>query len=115
MAREGTRSATGNSKPRVFSVPDTAPTFTRTRAPGSGKRKTKTPKVPTAAKPKGVTKKKAPAKKSASASTKVSPVNSCASLRHTVSPFPLPSFNAAQALVRNVLRHILPLTFLNSN
>lgn len=33
MAREGTRSATGNSKPRVFQQVDTAPTIKRSRQP----------------------------------------------------------------------------------
>lgn len=52
MAREGTRSATGNSKPRVFDTPDTAPVITR-------KPKTKTTTVkPAGAKPVGVTKTK---------------------------------------------------------
>lgn len=58
MAREGTRSATGNSKPRVFDTPDTAPAITR-------KPKTKTTTKPAGAKPVGVTKTKktGPAKK----------------------------------------------------
>lgn len=33
MAREGTRSATGNSKPRVFQSVDTGPTIKRSRKP----------------------------------------------------------------------------------
>jgi hypothetical protein len=62
MPREGTRSATGNSKPRVFQTIDTAPTIKRTTKP---KPKTSTTAVPTAkgAKPTGITKKKAPAPK----------------------------------------------------
>ncbi|AEO58929.1 hypothetical protein MYCTH_102652 [Thermothelomyces thermophilus ATCC 42464] len=52
MARE-TRSQTGNSKPRVIPVIDTAPTITRKAAP---KKKAK------GAKPIGVTKNKAPKK-----------------------------------------------------
>ncbi|KAK8029736.1 hypothetical protein PG993_011027 [Apiospora rasikravindrae] len=61
MAREGTRSATGNSKPRVFETVDTAPAIKRTTKP-------KTTKKPAAestsvtTKPAGVTK-KTPAKK----------------------------------------------------
>ena len=64
MAREGTRSATGNSKPRVFQTVDTEPAI---------KRATKTKKTSSddgtvaakvkGLKPTGVTKKKAPAKK----------------------------------------------------
>lgn len=65
MAREGTRSATGNSKPRVFATVDTAPAVTR--AP---RKKTASPKTAVAKKPTGVTKKKAPKKESAVA-TKV--------------------------------------------
>lgn len=61
MAREGTRSATGNSKPRVFDTPDTAPVIAR-----KPKSKTTTAK-PAGAKPVGVTKTKTkkvgPAKK----------------------------------------------------
>jgi hypothetical protein len=59
MARE-TRSQTGNSKPRVVPVVDTAPTITRKAA-------TKKKAVPKAeakgAKPTGVTKKKSPVAK----------------------------------------------------
>lgn len=51
MAREGTRSATGNSKPRVFDTPDTAPAITR-------KPKAKTTTKPAGSKPVGVTKTK---------------------------------------------------------
>lgn len=63
MAREGTRSATGNSKPRVFDTPDTAPVIAR-------KSKTKTTATkPAGAKPAGVTKTKkvTPAKKARTA------------------------------------------------
>ncbi|KAL8392412.1 hypothetical protein RB599_005078 [Gaeumannomyces hyphopodioides] len=64
MAREGTRSATGNSKPRVFPVVDTAPTITRKKttkpkpaaAPAT---KTKPVAVAKGAKPAGVNKRKA--------------------------------------------------------
>lgn len=57
MARE-TRSATGNSKPRVVPVIDTAPTIKRKAAP-----KKAAPKAEAkGAKPTGVTKKKAPKK-----------------------------------------------------
>jgi hypothetical protein len=59
MARE-TRSQTGNSKPRVVPVIDTAPTIKR-RAAAKPKTETK------GAKPTGVTKKKAPAKESGAA------------------------------------------------
>lgn len=61
MAREGTRSATGNSKPRVFETVDTAPAIAR-------KPRAKTTTTPTTkkagAKPTGVTKKTAPKKES---------------------------------------------------
>lgn len=83
MPREGTRSATGNSRPRVFQTVDTAPTITRKKpatartkkAPTAGagpvtKAKTKA-KVATAPKSGGVTKKKAAPKK-ATAGSKVS-------------------------------------------
>ncbi|KAK0629016.1 hypothetical protein B0T17DRAFT_174260 [Bombardia bombarda] len=55
MAREGTRSATGNSKPRVFPVVDTTPAIKRTTKPKTVK-KVAEPK-PVKAKPVGVTKK----------------------------------------------------------
>jgi hypothetical protein len=60
MAREGTRSATGNSRPRVFPTVDTAPATTRKKAT---KPKKKAVPAVKASKPAGVTKKKAPAKK----------------------------------------------------
>lgn len=65
MPREGTRSATGNSKPRVFAQVDTEPTIKRKRA---------TPKAPavTGAKPTGITKKKAAPKKEPTTAAKVS-------------------------------------------
>ena len=59
MAREGTRSTTGNSKPRVFPVVDTAPAVTRKK---STKPKTKKTTTVKGAKPAGVTKKTAPKK-----------------------------------------------------
>ncbi len=72
MAREGTRSATGNSKPRIFPTVDTAPTITRKKStkPKAAK---KAPAVK-ASKPAGVTKKKTTtAKKEPGAATKVRP------------------------------------------
>jgi hypothetical protein len=60
MPREGTRSQTGNSKPRVFPVIDTAPASSRKK---TTKPKKKVADVAKAKKPTGVTKKKAPAKK----------------------------------------------------
>lgn len=59
MAREGTRSQTGNSKPRVFPIVDTAPAVTRKK---STKPKTKKATTVKGAKPAGVTKKTAPKK-----------------------------------------------------
>ncbi|TLD28758.1 hypothetical protein PspLS_03763 [Pyricularia sp. CBS 133598] len=80
MPREGTRSATGNSRPRVFQTVDTAPTITRKKpttartkkAPAAGagsvtKAKTKA-KAATAPKSAGVTKKKAAPKKATAGS-----------------------------------------------
>lgn len=62
MAREGTRSATGNSKPRVFQTIDTAPAIARKPR---AKTTTTTPATKKAgAKPTGVTKKTAPKKES---------------------------------------------------
>jgi len=68
MPREGTRSATGNSKPRIFPTVDTAPAITRKKTT-----KAKTKKVPAVkgAKPTGVTKKKAVTKKEPTTATKV--------------------------------------------
>ncbi|KKY35613.1 putative histone transcription regulator [Diaporthe ampelina] len=63
MAREGTRSATGSSTPRVFQQVDTAPTINRkpaTKKAGS--------------KPTGVTKKVAAPKKESSVAKKVKAV-----------------------------------------
>ncbi|KAK4127271.1 hypothetical protein N657DRAFT_202668 [Parathielavia appendiculata] len=65
MARE-TRSQTGNAKPRVIPVIDTAPTIKRKPATKQAATKTEAK----AAKPAGVTKKKAP-KKETSAAKKV--------------------------------------------
>ncbi|KAF3068453.1 uncharacterized protein F4817DRAFT_34243 [Daldinia loculata] len=74
MPREGTRSATGNSKPRVFQTVDTAPAIKRTtksRVKKSPTASTKPgPKVK-AAKPTGVTKKKSTAPKKDGVATKV--------------------------------------------
>ncbi len=64
MAREGTRSQTGHSKPRVFQTIDTAPTIKRTTKPKTTKAATTSTK---GAKPTGVTKKKAPKKESTAA------------------------------------------------
>ncbi|KAI8631242.1 hypothetical protein F5Y19DRAFT_25205 [Xylariaceae sp. FL1651] len=61
MPREGTRSATGNSRPRVFETIDTAPAIKRTNKP-KAKKPVAEPKVK-AMKPTGVTKKKAAPKK----------------------------------------------------
>lgn len=58
MARE-TRSATGNSKPRVIPVIDTAPTITRKPAT---KKKAVPKREAKGAKPTGVTKKRVPKK-----------------------------------------------------
>ncbi|KAL1869690.1 hypothetical protein VTK73DRAFT_3027 [Phialemonium thermophilum] len=73
MAREGTRSQTGHSKPRVFSVIDTAPTIKRSKP----KKKATKKESPLAkitngklGKPTGVTKKKA-TKKDVSTTQKV--------------------------------------------
>lgn len=60
MPREGTRSATGNSRPRVFQTVDTAPAIKRTTKP-----KAKKPVVEPSVKPVkpvGVTKKRGPKK-----------------------------------------------------
>ncbi|KAI0846439.1 hypothetical protein F5Y00DRAFT_145637 [Daldinia vernicosa] len=74
MPREGTRSATGNSKPRVFQTVDTAPAIKRTTKPRVKRSPTAStkpvPKVK-AAKPTGVTKKKSTAPKKDGVATKV--------------------------------------------
>lgn len=84
MAREGTRSSTGNSKPRVFQPIDTAPTFKRSRKSKTagllGGKADKTAAAPAAAPapapaPAGAPtteKKKGPAKKAGALVTKVS-------------------------------------------
>jgi hypothetical protein len=80
MAREGTRSSTGNSKPRVFQPVDTAPTFKRSRKSKTagllGGKADKTAGAPAAAPaPAGAAtteKKKGPAKKAGALVTKVS-------------------------------------------
>jgi hypothetical protein len=71
MAREGTRSATGNSKPRVFPVVDTAPAVKRTTTTKPKTTKTTTATKKAAAKPTGVTKKKAAPKKESGVAKKV--------------------------------------------
>lgn len=72
MAREGTRSTrsqTGNSKPRVFTVVDTAPAIKRTVKPKTATKKKAAPAKAEAkgAGPTGVTKRKAPKKESGAA------------------------------------------------
>jgi len=70
MAREGTRSATGNSKPRVFpTVAETAAPKKRATANTGAKRGPKKTAVK-ASKPVGVTKKKAAPAKKTSVATK---------------------------------------------
>lgn len=67
-----TRSATGNSKPRVVPVVDTAPTIKRTTKPKAPAKKKVAPKTEAkGAKPTGVTKKKAAPKKEGGAVKKV--------------------------------------------
>lgn len=63
MAREGTRSSTGHSKPRVFETVDTAPAISR-------KPRAKTSTKKAGAKPTGVTKKAGRPKKEGSVATK---------------------------------------------
>ncbi|RYC60773.1 hypothetical protein CHU98_g5446 [Xylaria longipes] len=63
MPREGTRSATGNSRPRVFQTVDTAPAIKRTTKP-KAKKPVAEPGVKPV-KPTGVTKKKRGPKKDA--------------------------------------------------
>jgi len=73
MAREGTRSATGNSRPRVFpTVPETTTTTTKKRATANtgAKRGPKKATTTKASKPVGVTKKKAAPAKKTSVATK---------------------------------------------
>ena len=81
MAREGTRSATGNSKPRVFETVDTAPAIKRITKSKVAK-KPAAESTAVASKPAGVTK-KAPAKKNGVAA-KVSR-NSAFPCRHVLS------------------------------
>lgn len=72
MVREGTRSQTGNARPRVFQTVDTQPTIKRSKPIGAG-RKSATTTAPAAAPKKttgGVTK-KAPAKKAGGVAGKV--------------------------------------------
>lgn len=70
MAREGTRSQTGNSKPRVFATVDTEPAVKRTTKPKTVK-KTAPAAKPTVAKPTGVTKNKAVPKNESGVAKKV--------------------------------------------
>lgn len=65
MAREGTRSATGNSKPRVFQTVDTAPAIAR-----KPRAKPATTTKKAGAKPTGVTKKTAAPKKESTVAKK---------------------------------------------
>lgn len=73
MAREGTRSSTGNSKPRVFQTIDTSPTIKRSRKSktagllGGKSDKASAPMLATDSS----TKKKGPAKKAGALVTKV--------------------------------------------
>ncbi|KAI1116572.1 hypothetical protein F5Y14DRAFT_68792 [Nemania sp. NC0429] len=69
MPREGTRSATGNSRPRVFATVDTAPAIKRTTKPKAKKPAAAAVESTTAnpVKPTGVTKKKAAPKKDGAA------------------------------------------------
>ncbi|KAI0973405.1 hypothetical protein F4678DRAFT_426626 [Xylaria arbuscula] len=62
MPREGTRSATGNSRPRVFQAVDTAPAIKRTNKP-KAKKPAAEPTTVKPVKPVGVTKKKTVPKK----------------------------------------------------
>ena len=63
MAREGTRSQTGNATPRVFKPVDTAPVIARKKSAKAPKTKAKAALKPVVAvKPTGVTKNKAPKK-----------------------------------------------------
>jgi len=71
MAREGTRSATGNSKPRVFPIVDTEPAVKRTNKPKVVKKVAEPKPAARAAKPTGVTKKKAAPKKETGVAKKV--------------------------------------------
>jgi hypothetical protein len=96
MARE-TRSATGNSKPRVVPVIDTAPTIKRKAAP-----KKAAPKAEAkGAKPTGVTKKKAP-KKETPVAKKVRAPGSLPLRRHCHTACPSP------VLTEHVHRSRLP-------
>lgn len=61
MPREGTRSATGNSRPRVFATVDTEPAIKRTTKPKAKKPAAESTTNPV--KPTGVTKKKVAPKK----------------------------------------------------
>ncbi|KAH6644946.1 hypothetical protein BKA67DRAFT_586531 [Truncatella angustata] len=69
MAREGTRSATGHSKPRLFETVDTAPAIKRTTKPKPTTTKDTTAAKVKGAKPVGVT--KAPATKKEGVGAKV--------------------------------------------
>lgn len=74
MVREGTRSQTGNARPRVFQTVDTQPTIKRSKPIGAGRKSATTSTATPAAAPKkttgGVTK-KAPAKKAGGVAGKV--------------------------------------------
>ncbi|ROT36432.1 hypothetical protein SODALDRAFT_325767 [Sodiomyces alkalinus F11] len=61
MVREGTRSQTGNSRPRIFPAVESAPAAVRKRTSQATTKTKKTAEdpVPKAAKPTGVTKSKA--------------------------------------------------------
>ncbi|KAF6802702.1 hypothetical protein CSOJ01_11426 [Colletotrichum sojae] len=88
MAREGTRSQTGNSKPRIFPVIDTAPTRQKRTTPAASAKpkSTTTTSAATAkgAKPVGITKKKvANAKKEPTVATKAKSVAKTAKTKAT--------------------------------
>lgn len=78
MVREGTRSQTGNARPRVFNTVDTGPTIKRTKpTTGAGRKPKSTATTTTSAGAKsvgkgaGVVKSQKPAKSAGSAAGKV--------------------------------------------
>lgn len=70
MAREGTRSSTGNAKPRVIPVVDTAPVIKRTKSKTTKKTAPESKAKKAAAKP-AAKKRSAPKKETAGAAKKV--------------------------------------------
>ncbi|RKU49270.1 hypothetical protein DL546_009709 [Coniochaeta pulveracea] len=83
MAREGTRSQTGHSKPRVFATVDTEPAVKRTTKPKTVK-KSATAAKPTGARHAGVTKKKAAPKNESGVAKKVEDTAAVCSARLSV-------------------------------